>query len=170
MIVGSIELLAERCLMPGFEGVEAPAWLMQRVAGGLGSVCLYARNVESPAQLARLCATLHAANPSLVIAIDEEGGDVTRLEAATGSSYPGNLALGAVGDPGLTREVARAIGPTLRVWSVVTPLLPIGAYSASFDSTMGLIGAVIFGAIGSARSAKYSRFLFSAPSLITISR
>jgi len=30
----------------------------------------------------------HAENPRLVIAIDEEGGDVTRLEAATGSSYP----------------------------------------------------------------------------------
>jgi len=125
MIVGSIELLAERCLMPGFEGVEAPAWLMQRVAGGLGSVCLYARNVESPAQLARLCATLHAANPSLVIAIDEEGGDVTRLEAATGSSYPGNLALGAVGDPGLTREVARAIGLELAHAGVDLDLAPV---------------------------------------------
>jgi hypothetical protein len=33
-----------------------------------------------------------------VIAIDEEGGDVTRVAYADGSPYPGNAALGAVDD------------------------------------------------------------------------
>ena len=46
----------------------------------------------------------------MLIGIDEEGGDVTRLEAATGSSYPGNLALGAVDDVELTEQVAASIG------------------------------------------------------------
>ena len=34
---------------------------------------------------------------------------MTRLEAAGGSSYPGNLALGVVDDVELTRDVAAAI-------------------------------------------------------------
>ncbi len=100
---------AERCLLPGFVGTEAPGWVLRRAAR-LGGVGLYARNITSPEQLAQLCAQLHAENPALLIAIDEEGGDVTRLDAATGSSYPGNLALGAAGDLELTRSVARAIG------------------------------------------------------------
>lgn len=115
--------LAERCLLPGFVGTEAPEWVLRR-APRLGGVCLYARNIESPAQLARLCAQLHAENPALIIAIDEEGGDVTRLEAATGSSYPGNLALGAAGDVDLTRAIARAIGLELANAGVDLDLAP----------------------------------------------
>jgi beta-N-acetylhexosaminidase len=117
--------MIERLLMPGFVGTEPPEWVLRRVAEGLGSVCLYARNVTSPEQLARLCEALHGENPQLVIAIDEEGGDVTRLEAATGSSYPGNLALGAVGDPDLTRSVARSIGLELANAGVDLDLAPV---------------------------------------------
>ena len=50
----------------------------------------------------------------MLVAIDEEGGDVTRLEVATGSSYPGNLALGAVDDVELTAGSASAIGSLSR--------------------------------------------------------
>ena len=117
--------MIERCLMPGFVGTEPPDWVRRHVAEGLGSVCLYGRNVVSPEQLSRLCDALHAENPQLVIAIDEEGGDVTRLEAATGSSYPGNLALGSVGDANLTRSVARAIGLELAHAGVDLDLAPV---------------------------------------------
>jgi beta-N-acetylhexosaminidase len=87
-------------------------------------VCLYARNITSAEQLANLCHELHAENPRLIISVDEEGGDVTRLEAATGSSYPGNLALGAAGDVDLTRSVARAIGLELARAGVDLDLAP----------------------------------------------
>ena len=39
----------------------------------------------------------------MLLAIDEEGGDVTRLEWRTGSSYPGGAALGVVDDAGADR-------------------------------------------------------------------
>ena len=120
----SIERLADRCLMPGFVGTDPPDWILRRAAAGLGGVCLYARNVESPTQLSALTARLHAENPQLVIAIDEEGGDVTRLEAATGSSYPGNLALGFVDDVELTRSVARSMGAELAAAGVDLDLAP----------------------------------------------
>ena len=124
-MVRSIERLADSCLMPGFIGIEAPAWILRRAAAGLGSVCLYARNVSSPAELAALTSRLHSENPGLVIAIDEEGGDVTRLESKTGSSYPGNLALGAAGDLELTRSVARALGADLAAAGIDLDLAPV---------------------------------------------
>lgn len=46
----------------------------------------------------------------MVVSTDEEGGDVTRLELATGSSFPGNWALGVVDDVTTTAEVASTIG------------------------------------------------------------
>jgi beta-N-acetylhexosaminidase len=123
-VTRSVEQAALRCLLPGFIGTEAPEWVLRRAAQGLGGVCLYARNITSAEQLANLCHQLHGENPGLIISIDEEGGDVTRLEAATGSSYPGNLALGAAGDVDLTRAVARAIGLELARAGVDLDLAP----------------------------------------------
>ena len=69
---------------------------------------------STPDQLAatdrRSCGPARA---DVLIAIDEEGGDVTRLAHRTGSPYPGNAALGAVDDVGLTRRVYRSIGAEL---------------------------------------------------------
>ncbi|MFD0888880.1 glycoside hydrolase family 3 protein, partial [Streptosporangium algeriense] len=94
--------LADTVLQPGFVGTEVPDWLRRRLADGLGGVALYSRNLVDGPQIRALTAALRAENPDVVIATDEEGGDVTRLEALTGSSRPGNLALGADDEPELT--------------------------------------------------------------------
>jgi beta-N-acetylhexosaminidase len=107
-------------------------------------VCLYARNVSSSEQLAALTGRLHAENAGLLIAIDEEGGDVTRLEAVTGSSYPGNLALGAVDDVGLTRSVARAMGADLSAAGVDLDLAPVADVNS--NPINPVIGVRAFGA------------------------
>src|SRR2546428_2538206 len=120
----AVEALALRCLLPGFTGTRAPEWVLRRAALGLGGVVLYGRNAESRPQVAALNAALHAERPGLLIAIDEEGGDVTRLEATTGSSYPGSLALGAAGDPSLTSDVAGAIGTELAEVGIDIDLAP----------------------------------------------
>jgi beta-N-acetylhexosaminidase len=91
----------------------APDWVRRRLTEGLGGVVLYAWNVESHEQLAALTTDLRSERPDILVAIDEEGGDVTRLEAATGSSYPGNAALGAVDNTALTEQVAASIGADL---------------------------------------------------------
>jgi beta-N-acetylhexosaminidase len=142
--VDSIERLADRCLLPGFTGTEVPDWVLRRTAGGLGGVCLYARNVSSPEQLATLTGRLHVENSGVLIAIDEEGGDVTRLEAATGSSYPGNLALGAVDDVRLTRSVARAMGADLAAAGIDLDLAPVADVNS--NPINPVIGVRAFGA------------------------
>jgi beta-N-acetylhexosaminidase len=100
-------------LQPGFPGTTAPDWLLRRLGEGLASVGLFGRNIASPEQLASLTAQLRSEREDVLVAIDEEGGDVTRLEARTGSSFPGNHALGAVDDVNLTREVAHELGRRL---------------------------------------------------------
>ncbi|MGW4898318.1 glycoside hydrolase family 3 protein [Kitasatospora sp. NPDC004240] len=106
-------------LQPGFVGTtEVPEWLRRHLAAGLGSVALFGRNVTDHVQLAALTRRLRDENPDLLIAIDEEGGDVTRLDVGAGSSWPGNLALGAIDDPLLTRDVARELGRALAACGV----------------------------------------------------
>ncbi|MGW0755249.1 glycoside hydrolase family 3 protein [Streptomyces sp. NPDC002814] len=100
-------------LQPGFPGTTAPDWLLRRLGEGLASVGLFGRNIASPGQLAALTAQLRAERDDVLVAIDEEGGDVTRLEVRTGSSFPGNHALGAVDDVSLTEAVAYELGRRL---------------------------------------------------------
>ncbi|WP_406122236.1 glycoside hydrolase family 3 protein [Streptomyces sp. NBC_00989] len=100
-------------LQPGFPGTTAPDWLLRRLGEGLASVGLFGRNIASLEQLSSLTAQLRSERDDVLVAIDEEGGDVTRLEARTGSSFPGNHALGAVDDVDLTRAVAHELGRRL---------------------------------------------------------
>jgi beta-N-acetylhexosaminidase len=120
-----LEAAANACLLPGFEGREPPDWLRRRLGDGLGGVLLFARNIGDPEQVARLTAALRRERPELLVSTDEEGGDVTRLEAASGSSYPGNLALGAVGDVDLTTRVAAAIAHDLAAAGINLDLAPV---------------------------------------------
>ena len=120
-----LERLAAACLQPSFPGHEVPDWVARWLGRGLGAITLFAYNVGDPEQLAGLTAALRAEQPDLVISIDEEGGDVTRLEADRGSSYPGNAALGAVNDPTLTERVAGAIAGELARAGVDLNLAPV---------------------------------------------
>jgi beta-N-acetylhexosaminidase len=101
-------------LLPGFAGTVLPDWLRDRLRAGLGGVCLFGQNISSPVQLRDLTDAIIAENPDAIIAIDEEGGDVTRLFAATGAPFPGNAALGRLDDLDTTRQTAAAIGWSLR--------------------------------------------------------
>ncbi|NEE09407.1 glycoside hydrolase family 3 protein, partial [Streptomyces sp. SID7499] len=62
--------------------------------------------------------------PDLLLALDEEGGDVTRLDYLRGSRFPGNHALGALDDVTVTRAVAGSLGAELRRAGVNLNLAP----------------------------------------------
>jgi beta-N-acetylhexosaminidase len=139
-----LERLVAVSLFPGFAGLQPPDWVRRRLAGGLGGVVLYARNVEGREQLAELTAALRAERPDVLVAIDEEGGDVTRLEASAGSSYPGNAALGAVDDVELTEQVAAALGADLREFGVNLDFAPVA--DVNTNPANPIIGIRSFGA------------------------
>ncbi|MDQ0774592.1 beta-N-acetylhexosaminidase [Streptomyces aurantiacus] len=131
-------------LQPGFTGTSAPSWLLRRLGEGLASVGLFGRNIASPGQVAALTAQLRAERDDVLVAIDEEGGDVTRLEVRTGSSFPGNHALGAVDDVALTEAVAHELGRRLAACGVNFNWAP----AADINSNPGnpVIGVRSFGA------------------------
>lgn len=130
-------------LQPGFTGTAAPDWLLRRLGEGLASVGLFGRNVAGAEQLAALTAQLRAEREDVLVAIDEEGGDVTRLEVRTGSSFPGNLALGAVDDVGLTRAVAAELGRRLAECGVNLNWAPSADVNSNPDNPV--IGVRSFG-------------------------
>ncbi|MEV7966375.1 glycoside hydrolase family 3 N-terminal domain-containing protein [Sphaerisporangium sp. NPDC088356] len=136
--------LADSVLLPGFEGRTPPDWLRRRLGEGLAGVVFFSRNVGTPSQLAELTAALRAERPDLVVGIDEETGDVTRLEAHTGSSRPGNYALGVVDDVSLTEEIARGLGADLAAAGINVDFAP----AADVNSNPGnpVIGLRSFGA------------------------
>ena len=121
---GDLAALAAAVLQPGFVGTTPPPWVCRWLGEGLGSVVLFARNVVDHEQVATLTANLRAERPDVIVAIDEEAGDVTRIESARGSSRPGNYALGAVDDPALTEEVARDLGAELAAVGVTLDYAP----------------------------------------------
>ncbi|GHJ35882.1 glycoside hydrolase family 3 protein [Streptomyces sp. TS71-3] len=131
-------------LQPGFTGTSAPDWLLRRLGEGLASVALFGRNIASHEQVAALTAQLRAERGDVLVTIDEEGGDVTRLEAGTGSTFPGNHALGAVDDTALTREVAFELGRRLASCGVNLNWAPSADINSNPDNPV--IGVRSFGA------------------------
>ena len=117
-------------------------WLEQ----GLGGVVLFGWNVESSEQLRLLTAALRCERDDILVGIDEEGGDVTRLEATTGSSYPGNAALGFVDDVELTEQIAAAMATDLRAVGVNLDLAPVADVNTNPQNPV--IGIRSFGADG----------------------
>ncbi|MCL7365522.1 glycoside hydrolase family 3 protein [Streptomyces sp. ESR1.13] len=140
----ALRRLALSVLQPGFVGTEAPDWILRDIGDGLSSVVLFSRNIVSPEQVARLTARLRAENPDLIVAIDEEAGDVTRIESATGSSRPGNFALGTVNDAELTGAVAADLGRQLRAAGVSLDYAPSADVNSNPDNP--IIGVRSFGA------------------------
>jgi beta-N-acetylhexosaminidase len=130
-------------LMPGFVGLDLPEWLEARLRDGLGGVCIFGDNIESPAQLRRLTDRIRAANPDVLIAIDEEGGDVTRLAYAEGSPYQGNAVLGRIGDPALTERVGVTVGRQLRAVGCNLDFAPDADVNSNPDNPV--IGVRSFG-------------------------
>jgi beta-N-acetylhexosaminidase len=136
--------LADAVLIPPFPGHTPPPWILHALEGGLAGVTLFGPNVADPEQVALLTAALRSATAEPVIAIDEEGGDVTRVTYWSGSPYPGNAALGAVDDPALTEQVHEAIGADLAALGINVDLAPCVDVLVTADNPA--IGTRSFGA------------------------
>lgn len=133
--------LANSVLWPGFFGTAAPAWLREALAEDLAGVVYFGQNI-SPA-LAELSAEIHAANPRALIGIDEEGGSVTRLEVATGSTLPGAAQLGVLDDPVASEATGAELARRAREVGVDVVLGPVA--DVNTDPRNPVIGVRSFG-------------------------
>ncbi len=135
--------LAAAVVVTGFDGTVVPDWLLHRVDGGLGGVCWFGQNVDDVAQAQALSDRLHQTRGGVVVMSDEEGGDVTRIEAGAGSSWPGHAALGVLDDVRSTSAVAAAMGRQLRQVGVDVALAPVVDVNSNPDNPV--IGVRSFG-------------------------
>jgi beta-N-acetylhexosaminidase len=136
--------LVLRTVLAAFRGPTAPDWAVALLADGLAGYTLFGYNIAGPGQLAALTGALRAARRDVLIATDEEGGDVTRLAHTTGSPYPGNAALGVVDDPSRTRSVYRSIGAELAAAGINLDLAPSVDVNTAADNP--IIGTRSFSA------------------------
>ncbi|MCI0688960.1 MAG: hypothetical protein L0Y54_17275 [Sporichthyaceae bacterium] len=144
MTSSELDRLVNATLVASYQTIEAPEWLLRLVEQGLGSVLLSSWNIDSPSQLAATTARLRTLSPNLLVSIDEEGGDVTRLDHAAGSPYPGAAALGAIDDPELTEAVHRAMGADLAEVGVNFDFAPSVDVNSAAENPV--IGTRSFGA------------------------
>jgi beta-N-acetylhexosaminidase len=115
--------------MVGFSGTSASASLLRDVRrGDVGSVILFAANINSRRQTLALIGALQKAarqggNPPLLISVDQEGGEVKRLpNGPPGLSPPQMVATHNVATA--TRE-GQATGSYLKHWGINMDLAPV---------------------------------------------
>lgn len=106
-------------LMTGFPGLEmTPEFIQTIKTHKIGNVILFRENVKDCAQLKKLCGEIQElvraeTGHSAFIAIDQEGGVVTRLRE-DGVNVPGAMAMGATRDPENAYKAGVLIGKELR--------------------------------------------------------
>jgi beta-N-acetylhexosaminidase len=121
-----IRRLALGCFLPGFVGPVPPSWLLDGLAAGLAGVVLFGSNLGDGSGAAELTGRLRAAaGRPLVFGLDEEGGDVTRLDTVRGSAAPGAAALGWLDDELVTEQVYAGIGRRLADAGITVNLAPV---------------------------------------------
>jgi beta-N-acetylhexosaminidase len=115
--------------MVGFSGTAAPPWLLTAArAGDVGSVILFEANIVSRGQTQALTASLQRAaraggNPKLLIATDQEGGEVKRVPSLAPTLSPPEIA--STGNVATATAQGRATGTGLRRWGINMDLAPV---------------------------------------------
>ena len=141
--------LAYGVLLAQFPGTSVPSWLDEPLRNGLAGIILFGENtpdVETTRGVVEAFQSVrrNAGGPPLIVASDEEGGDVTRLQVGTGSSLPGNAALGDVDDADLTQRCATAFGKLLAYAGITYDLAP--CLDVASEPLNPVIGVRSFGA------------------------
>jgi beta-N-acetylhexosaminidase len=177
------KLLGQR-IMVGFPGTSAPHWLVARIQRGeIGSVILFSGNIGSAAQVRALTSSLQAAaraghNPSVLIAVDQEGGEVKRLPNGPPELSPPQIA--ATGRTSVAAGQGHGTGRYLKGLGINWNLAPVvdvptsrssfiyrQGRSYSFDAgtvaRYGTAFATAMESAGVAATAKHFPGLGSAP-------
>jgi beta-N-acetylhexosaminidase len=149
--VVSLERMVAGLVVVGFRGatLDPAGWVASSLAGGLGGVILFDRdqqtgtdrNIRSPARLRRLTSDLRAAaGGTPVIAVDQEGGIVTRLSPAHGFPAVASEASVGRGSAAHARRWASGLASTLADAGITLNLAPV--VDLDVNPTSPAIGAL----------------------------
>lgn len=135
-------------LMGGFPGKQMSDDFIRLVKQyKIGNVVLFKHNVENCAQLKQLCEDIQAlvrreTGHSAFIAIDQEGGGVTRLPDDA-VNVPCGMALAATGDPENSRRAAVITARELRALGINFNFAPVADVNNNPDNP--IIGSRCYG-------------------------
>jgi beta-N-acetylhexosaminidase len=119
---------AGQVIVAGFAAGAPPEVLLSLARGAeLGGFILFRRNLGDLAEVVELTRTLLAAAPAdrpIWIAVDQEGGRVARLGPPV-VKLPAMRVLGAIDDPGLTRDAGALLGRQLRLLGFNLDFAPV---------------------------------------------
>jgi beta-N-acetylhexosaminidase len=127
MSLRDVRRRAGQLALAGFAGHSIPSDLrMLAREFDLGGVIFFARNVESPEQVAELSreAQSLASGIPLWVSVDQEGGRVARLKAPF-TVWPPMLTLGRSGDEQLAARFARALATELKAVGISLDFTPV---------------------------------------------
>ena len=117
--------------MVGFEGHTASSDVRRLIRElGLGNVILFARNVDTPEQVAELVRELQSIardaglDSPLLVAIDQEGGKVQRLRKPW-TEWPPIKALGELGSEDAARRMGAALAAELSACGIALDFAPV---------------------------------------------
>lgn len=126
--LASAKMLGQR-IMVGMQGTQPDPGLLRTVREGrVGSVILFSANISGRAQLRSLTGLLQRAaraggNPPVLIATDQEGGQVKRLADGPPNRSPPEIV--ASGGPSLAFSEGRATGRFLKGLGITWDLAPV---------------------------------------------
>ncbi len=148
----SLRQLAGERLVAGFHGTAAPAPLRRMIRqGGLAGVILFAENLPSRSAARHLVTEIESIRrpaglrDPLLVMVDQEGGQVKRLDGAPTASA---AQMGAAG-PAFSRAQSRATAANLRGVGINVDLAPVldvarpGGTIADTDRSFGSTAAEV---------------------------
>jgi beta-N-acetylhexosaminidase len=122
------------------DGTTPSASLLDRIrTGQVGGVILFHRNFVDATHLRAITGKLKAAavaghRPHLLIAIDQEGGEVNQVPWAPPSLTPGQM--GRSGQASIALQQGQSTGTALHNLGITTDLAPVGDVPVSTSSFM----------------------------------
>ena len=127
-------------LFVGFSGTRMNDEIRRLVVDWrVGAIAIYSRNVSSAPQLRALTTEIRELPGGEVmplLAVDQEGGEVTRIADGV-PQLPGQMALGATRSDALARRAGRALGASLSRLGITLNLAPV-VDVAEADSPLGI--------------------------------
>jgi beta-N-acetylhexosaminidase len=113
-MTSELERQAASLFTVGFHGKTVTEDLKGLIARGVGGVIFFRRNVGAPEEVLELNRDIkRTAGRPIVLAVDQEGGQVARLREGF-TEIPAMRAVGATGSPELARELGKVVGRELR--------------------------------------------------------
>ncbi len=136
-------------LMAGFPGTGVDPEIKRLIEKcHVTGACLFGTNVQDPLQVRELTRSLQElaarqGDPPLLLAIDQEGGIVTRLKWPF-AVFPGNMALGAAGSEDAAHRAASVLAKEMKAVGLNVDFAPV--LDVNDNPTNPVIGIRSFGA------------------------